>query len=147
MPSVDVTVATTIARPRSDVFAYTTAVEHDPIWTSGLLEATKLTEGPFGVGTRIERVSKFLGRRMTYTIEITAVDPDRKVEMTTTAGPFPMTIHYEYDDAPGGSIFRIHTFGDPGVFFGLALPVIVPAVRRSITHDVETLRDVLENRG
>jgi uncharacterized protein YndB with AHSA1/START domain len=145
MPSVDVTVETSIARSRADVFAYTTAVDHDVLWTSGLLEARRVTDGPWGVGTRIERVSKFLGRRMTYTIEIMAVEPDRRVEMTTTAGPFPLTVHYEYDDAPGGgTVFRIHTFGEPGMFFGLAMPIVTPAVRRSIAHDVATLKDVME---
>ena len=141
----NVTVETTIARPRDAVFAYTTVVDNNVVWTSGLLEAHKVTDGPFGVGTRIERVSKFLGRRMTYTIEITAVEPGRRIEMSTTAAPFPLTVHYEYEDAPGGgTVFRIHTFGEPGMFFGLAMPIVTPAVRRSIAHDVATLKDVLE---
>jgi hypothetical protein len=145
---VDVSVETVIARPRGEVFAYTTRLEHDPVWTSGLVEARRLDgDAPFGRGTKIERISRFLGRKMVYTLDVVAFEPGALVEMVTTAAPFPMNVRYEYEDHPDGCRFRIRTTGDPGGFFGLAIPIVAPAVRRSIAHDLATLKDVLERAG
>jgi uncharacterized protein YndB with AHSA1/START domain len=145
--NVDVTAEVIIQRPRAEVFRFVTDVAQDTLWTSGLLEAHQLTDGPFAAGTRIERTSKFLGRRFSYTIEIRHVEPDAHIEMVTTAGPFPMTIHYQLDDQAEGTRMRIRALGEPGGFFSLAAPLLGRSVRRQIGLDLETLKEVLESRS
>jgi uncharacterized protein YndB with AHSA1/START domain len=145
--NVDVTAEVIIQRPRAEVFRFVTDVSQDTLWTSGLIEARKVTDGPFAAGTRIERTSKFLGRRFSYTIDIQRVEPDALVEMVTTAGPFPMTIYYQLDDQAGGTRMRIRAMGEPGGFFSLAAPLLGRSVRRQIGLDLETLKDVLESRS
>lgn len=141
---VEVEVEVCIARPREAVFAYVTDVSRDTTWTSGLVEARALTEGPLAEGSRVERISSFLGRRFGYTILVTGVEPGRAVHMETTAGPFPMTVHYLLDDAPDGTRMRIQTAGDPGGFFRFAGPLLSRMVARQIGHDLQQLKDVLE---
>lgn len=143
--SVDITVHSDIQRSAADIFAYVTHVEHDPVWTSGLLEVRVLTEGEIAPGTRFERVSKFLGRRMTYVIDVVELVPDERLLMRTSSGPFPMEITYTVSPlGDGRTRFSIRAKGDPGGFFSLVGPLMSRQVARQIQLDVDTLKEVLE---
>jgi uncharacterized protein YndB with AHSA1/START domain len=141
---VDVAVEIEIARPRAEVFAYVVDVENDAAWTTGLVRAEKKTEGPLQPGSRIARVSRFLGRELVYDIEIVGVEPDRALVMKTSSGPFPMAIRYELEDAPGGTRMRIRTQGEASGFFKLTGPLLSAAVKRQIGLDLAHLKDLLE---
>lgn len=141
--SIDVQVHALIPRSAAEVFAFVTDVSKDVLWTSGLLDARLVTDGPYATGARVARTSKFLGRRMVYTLEITEVVPDARVEMITTAGPFPMQISYRLEPEGGGTRLFIRAAGDPGGFYALAGPLLASAVRRQIQLDLDTLADLL----
>jgi hypothetical protein len=145
--AIDVTSSTVIPCTPAEVWEYLLEPGNDVTWTSGLIEARALTEGPLAPGSRVERVSKFLGRRLTYTIEVVGVVPERSIEMTTTAGPFPMRVTYLLEPVPEGTRFSIRNQGEPSGFFALTGPLLGAAVRRQVQLDVETLRDVLASRG
>lgn len=143
--SVNITVHSDIQAPAAAVFAYVTEIGNDPVWTSGLLEARQVSEGTYGPGTRFERVSKFLGRRMTYVIDVVEVEAGRRVLMRTSSGPFPMEITYTVDPlGPEQTRFSIQAKGDPGGFFSLMGPLLNRQVARQIQLDVDTLKEVLE---
>ena len=142
--TVRVHVETLIERPFSEVLAYTTAPERDVEWTSGLVEAFPKEPGPLREGLVIERVSRFLGRDMRYTIVVTERSGDDWVDMETSAGPFPMTVRYAWERVGEYTRFSITTSGEPGGFFALAAPAMNIAVRRSIRKDLSNLKAVLE---
>jgi Polyketide cyclase / dehydrase and lipid transport. len=73
---------------------------------------------------------------------VTAHDPDRMVELTVDR-PFPMTVRYELEDHPTGTLVAIHATGTPGRFFGWASPVMSRSVRKNISADLERLRRCL----
>jgi uncharacterized protein YndB with AHSA1/START domain len=139
----DVVSSVLIPRSPAEVFAFVTDPGRDLTWTSGLLEVHPLTEGPLRRGSRLERVSKFLSRRLTYTIEIQEVVPDERIEMVTTAAPFPIQVTYLLQPEEGGTRFSIRNRGEPQGFFALTGPLLAAAVRRQVQLDVETLRDVM----
>lgn len=141
---VDVAVEIEIARPRDAVWTYVTDVERDAEWTTGLVRAEKKTDGPLAVGSRIARVSRFLGRELVYDIEVVDVEPGRLLAMRTSSGPFPMEIRYELEDAPAGARMRIRTRGEPSGFFKLTGPLLSAAVKRQIGLDLAHLKDLLE---
>ena len=58
--------------------------------------------------------------------------------------PFPMVVRYELEDAPDGTLVAIHASGSPGRFFGWATPLMTSQVRKSITADLDRLRNCLE---
>ena len=41
------------------------------------------------IGSRVDFVAQFLGRRLTYTYEVVELEPDRRLVMRTTDGPMP----------------------------------------------------------
>jgi uncharacterized protein YndB with AHSA1/START domain len=142
--SVDVTVETRIARPRPDVAAFAMDPANDARWIGALTSVRKLTDGPVGPGTQVERVASFLGRRIEYVNEVTELEPGRRLAMRSVRAPFPMTVTYEFDDAPEGTLARIRAGGETGRFYALAGPLLSTMVKRGIRRDLSNLRSLLE---
>jgi len=140
---VDVRPQLLVRRTRLDVAAYMFDPQHDLEWTGGITSSRTVTSGPVGEGTTVERSARFLGRRFTYRYVITDYDPGQRMEMRVDR-PFPMTIRYELEDAPGGTLATIHATGSPGRFFGWLTPLMARQVRSSIAADLARLRDRLE---
>jgi uncharacterized membrane protein len=76
-----------INRPVRDVFEYVTTFENMPNWSSELVEAKKISEGPTGVGTKFSSSAKMLGRRIDNTLEVTSFEPNKKLSVEMVSGP------------------------------------------------------------
>lgn len=146
--ATDVTVETTVARPRDEVAGYASDWRNDTEWIRALSEARLVTEPPFGVGSRVERVASFLGRRIVYVNEVVEYEPGVRLVMRSVQAPFPMTVTYEFEDADAdaGSRMRIRARGDASGLYRLAGPLLARAVERSIAGDLDRLRQNLEAR-
>jgi uncharacterized membrane protein len=143
---IDVSVTGTIGRPREEVAAYLRDPANDTEWIGGLRSARLLTPEPVAVGSRVERVAGFLGRRVEYVNEITELTGDR-LAMRSVRSPFPMRITYGHRPATDGATeVSLRVEGDAGRFYGLLAPLLGVAVRRSIARDLRNLQRVLEGR-
>ena len=144
--AVNVQVEVVINRSRNDVASYAMEPSNDPIWISGIVESKALTEPPLGSGTQVERVAKFLGKRIEYVLEVVEYDPESLLVMKSVKGPFPMEVSYRFQDTPGGTLARINVQGEAGGFYTkIAGPVMSRAVKRSITKDLKMLKQLLES--
>jgi hypothetical protein len=142
---MDVTVEQRIAAEPERVAAYAMDPANDTSWIGALTEANVLTDGPVGVGTRVQRVASFLGKRIEYVNEVEEYDPPRRLHMRSVKAPFPMTVSYEFEPAPGGgTLMRIATGGDASGFYSLAGPLLARQVRRGVARDLERLNAILE---
>jgi hypothetical protein len=142
--STDVQVETVIGRPRAEVAEYATDWRNDTSWIGALSEVRQVTDEPFGVGTRIERVASFLGKRIEYVNEIVELEPGKRLVMRSVKAPFPMTVIYEFEDAGAGTQMRIRTQGDASGFYKLAKPLLAAAVKRGVAGDLARLKATLE---
>jgi hypothetical protein len=134
-----------IERPIEEVFAYITDANNDSLWQSASLETEQTSEGAVGVGTTYRNVSKFLGRRIEATFEVTEHEPPRKQCIRVTSGPIPAVGCYLLEPADSGSTrFTQNIEADVGGFFRLAEPLVARAFRRSMQADMATLKDLLE---
>lgn len=145
--SIDVTLETTIRRPREEVARFAMDPANDPIWIGGISEARTVTDGPLAQGSRVARVASFLGKRIEYVNEVDELVPGRRLVMHSVAGPFPMRITYEFVDDDSGSTARIRVEGDASGFFTIATPVVRGKLRRAVATDLATLKGLLEKRG
>jgi uncharacterized membrane protein len=144
--AVDVSATGTIQRPRDKVAAYLRDPANDTEWIGGIRSARLLTPGPVAVGSQVERVATFLGRRVQYVNEITELTADR-LAMRSVRSPFPMRVTYGHRNAGGAATeVSVRVEGDAGRFYGLVAPLLGLAVRRSITRDLRNLKQVLEAR-
>ena len=142
---IDVSAEVVINRPRKEVATYVENPENEPVWIGGIVESKPLTDPPVGVGTRVQRVATFMGRRMRYTPEVVEYHPGALLVMSTDS-PFPMTISYQFEDAAGGgTVARIRIEGGGAWYYKLAGPLLGLAVRRNITKDLRRLKALLES--
>ena len=118
---------------------------NDPVWIGGIDRARWVTEPPLRVGSRVERIARFLGRRIEYVLEVAELQPGARLRMTSVEAPFPMTVSYEFDHGgDGGTAARIGIGGGPGGLVGILSPLLAVAVRRSISGDLRRLAAIVQ---
>jgi Polyketide cyclase / dehydrase and lipid transport len=142
--AIDTTAVTRVGRPRQEVAAYLTDPANDPGWIGGLRSARLVTPPPVGVGSQVERVARFLGRRVEYVNEITELSGTR-LAMRSVRSPFPMRVTYGFEDAGGGTEVSVRVQGDASRMYRLADPLLARLVRRSVQRDLRNLKRVLED--
>ncbi|MDX6283206.1 MAG: hypothetical protein QOH03_4277 [Kribbellaceae bacterium] len=142
---VNVTVETIVARPLTEVAAYAGDPSNAPEWYANIQSVEWRTPPPIAVGSRMEFVATFLGRRLTYTYEIVELVAGERLVMRTSQGPFPMETTYEWTEVEQGrTLMRLRNRGEPSGFGRIAAPALAAAVRRNTTKDLARLKQLLE---
>jgi hypothetical protein len=100
--SVDVRVETTIKRPPEVVAAFAGDPTNAPRWYANIKSVDWKTPPPVAVGSRMDFVAQFLGRRLAYTYEVVELESERRLVMRTADGPFPMETSYTWEPAGEG---------------------------------------------
>jgi uncharacterized protein YndB with AHSA1/START domain len=144
--NVDVQVETEVRREPAVVAAYAGDPTHAPQWYVNIREVTWRSEPPVVVGSRMDFVAQFLGRRLAYTYEVVELVPGERLVMRTADGPFPMETTYTWEPTgDGGTRMTLRNRGTPSGFAGLAAPVMERAMRRATTKDLARLKELLES--
>jgi hypothetical protein len=143
---VDVKVQILIRRPRHTVAEYASDPENATAWYSNIAAAQWETPAPATVGSRFAFTAHFLGRKMSYTYEVTELVPGRRFVMRTAQGPFPMETTYAWEDGHDGStLMTLRNRGEPSGFFRVAGPVLAMAMKHATTKDLAKLKSILES--
>ena len=144
---VDVVTEVVIERPVDVVAAYVGDPSNAPEWYANIESVDWQTEPPVEVGSRMDFVAHFLGRRLAYTYEVAELVPGRRLVMRTAQGPFPMETSYEWSEADGGATrMTLRNRGEPKGFAGVAAPLMAASMRRANTKDLARLKQLLETR-
>ena len=142
---VDVQVETVVARAPAEVAAYAGDPTNAPEWYVNIRSVQWGTEPPVRVGSRMDFVAGFLGRRLAYTYEVVELVPGERLVMRTADGPFPMETTYTWEPAgEGATRMTLRNRGTPSGFAGLAAPVMERAMRRATTKDMARLKHLKE---
>lgn len=143
---VDVRTEIEIDRPRREVAGYASDPDKATTWYSNIVEVDWKTPPPLRVGTNLDFVARFLGRRLAYTYEIRELIPDERLVMSTSDGPFAMETTYEWEDTTsGGTKMTIRNRGTPSGFANIALPMMTRAMRRANQKDLAMIKQILES--
>ena len=117
-----------------------------PTWYANIESVSWETPAPLTVGSRMDFVAHFLGRRLAYTYEVTELDPGRRLVMRTAQGPFPMETSYTWEATGAGTTrMTLRNRGNPTGFSRLAAPMIGRAMRRATGKDLARLKQLLES--
>jgi uncharacterized membrane protein len=144
--AVDVLTEITIRRPLDEVADYAADPDNAPTWYEKIESVAWKTEPPLQLGSEIEFVARFMGRRLTYTYRVVEYVPHARLVMSATKGPFPMETTYTWSDETGAATrMTLRNRGGPaGPFARLLATVEKLAVRRATRKDLDRLRGILE---
>jgi uncharacterized protein YndB with AHSA1/START domain len=143
--AVDVMTEVVIDRPCAEVATYAADPAHAPEWYANIESVQWQTEPPVRVGSRMDFVARFLGRRLAYTYEVVELVPGERLVMRTAQGPFPMETAYTWQAVDAGRTrMTLRNRGEPAGFGKVAAPVMAAAMRRANNKDLATIKRVLE---
>jgi uncharacterized protein YndB with AHSA1/START domain len=144
MATVELTI--TIDRPVADVYRVLTTPELTPSWSANAIEEHVMTPGLVGVGSRRRAtVRRFGGGTTENEIEITELEPERRVAVRSIESlmPFTSSRRFTPDDA-GTRVDRRWDFALSGwlrPFDGLLALMFECAFRR----DLERLKSMMDS--
>ena len=142
--SVDVITDVIIARPREAVAAYAGNPDNAPRWYVNIKSIEWKTAPPLRLGSTMDFVAHFLGRRLAYTYEVVDLVPGERLVMRTADGPFPMETTYTWETIEGGTRMTLRNRGTPSGFSSLVAPFMARAMRRANRKDLARLKEILE---
>jgi uncharacterized protein YndB with AHSA1/START domain len=143
--AVDVLIEIVIDRPCGQVAAYAGDPSRAPDWYANIESVTWQTPAPVALGSRMDFVARFLGRRLAYTYEVVELVPGERLVMRTAQGPFPMETTYSWQAVDEGRTrMTLRNRGEPAGFGKVAAPVLAAAMRRANRKDLANLKRILE---
>ena len=146
--AVDVVTEIIIERPSGQVAAYAADPSNAPLWYANIESVSWQTPPPIAVGSRIDFVARFLGRRLAYTYEIVDLVPGQRLVMRTAQGPFPMETTYTWQPlGEARTRMTLRNRGEPTGFSTVAAPVMAAAMRRANRKDLANVKRILERTG
>ncbi|WP_421951035.1 SRPBCC family protein [Pelagibacterium sp.] len=146
--AVDVETSIEMEAPLEAVAGYAMDPDNAPLWYANIKSITWRTDPPLAVGSRLDFVAQFLGRRLAYTYEVVECVADERLVMRTTQGPFPMQTSYRFEaisDRRTRMILR--NSGEPAGFARLTAPIMASAMRAANRKDLAKLKRLVEDLG
>ena len=134
---------TEIRRSPAEVFAALLDFDRTPMWNPGVSEV-RAPAGPFGVGSSVVYVGRFLGRDYESTSRCTEYTPDRRFASESISGPFHLEVDYTLDEVADGTRLSGLYRGESRGFFKLAEPLVVRLTKRHFETATANLKELLE---
>ena len=146
--AVDVTTEVVISLAREQVADFAADPSNAPEWYENIESINWKTPPPVQVGSKMDFVAHFLGRRLTYTYEVVELVPGQRLVMRTAQGPFPMETTYTWETTgDGATLMTLRNRGEPSGFSRVGAPLMAAAVRRETTKNLKCLKALLEKEN
>ena len=132
-----------IKKSIEEVFAYSQNKDNYSKWQGD--GSIQMLEGPDNVvGSRYLDVSKFLGKEMKSTMEITAFKENEKWAAKVIKGPVPHEVTMTYNKLPEGTKLTIAVEGESKGFFKLAEGIVASSIEKDMEESLNRLKSILE---
>ena len=144
---VDVVNTIVIRRQVAEVSAYAADPDNVPRWYENIKSVEWKTSRPVQVGSQIDFVAHFLGRRLAYTYEIVEFVPGRRLVMRSPGAPFPMETTYTWEAENEGTRMSLRNRGHPSGFSAWLAPLMSVMIGRANRKDLALLKRRLESKS
>jgi hypothetical protein len=143
--AVDVTTEVVIERPAHEVAMFAGDPSNAPRWYANIQEVRWRTDPPVHLGSTMDFVARFLGRRLAYSYEIVELVPDERLVMRTAQGPFPMETTYTWEAlSPTSTRMTLRNRGEPTGFAKITGSAMAGSMRHANQKDLAALKHLLE---
>ena len=139
---MDILVERLIAAPPAAVASVMFDPSNDPQWIGGAKSVHPLTPGALALGSRVRRQGGFLGRKFSWVTEVTAFEPEQRVEMAFLEGPMKGAVTYLIAPTNGGARVSVRNHGGAD----LKIPGMAWMLKRSVAKDLDRLAALVEAR-
>ncbi|HXZ06145.1 MAG TPA: SRPBCC family protein [Ktedonobacteraceae bacterium] len=133
--------------PAREIFAFMSNLENLVDWSGVVISARKISSEEMLIGTIVRCTIRILGKWLEITFEIIECVPNHFLTFKSIAGIAPSFTSYRFDPVESGgtnvSVEEIIHF--TGGFLGFAETVITSIIYRQLSHDLLTLKDILES--
>jgi carbon monoxide dehydrogenase subunit G len=133
-----------INRPQQEVFDFVSDPANDSQWQSGSEGGAWSSEGPVGVGSTASSATKFMGRRIESTLEITSWDPPNQYGQRAVGGPIPFEMTIFLKPKEGGTHLTLNGRAEFGGFFKVAEGLAGRQLKKQMESDLKRLKALLE---
>lgn len=142
--NVDVLTSVVINRLVADVSGFAADPDNAQKWYTNIKSVEWKSPPPAQVGSRIDFVAHFLGRRLAYTYEIVEFTPERRLTMRSSGQPFPMETTYTWETEGPSTRMTLRNRGTPTGFSAWLAPLMEFFIRRANRKDPSLLKTRLE---
>lgn len=135
-----------INRSAEEVWKFMSKVENMPKWDRGVLEARQTSEDPAGVGSTIQVVRQFLGRRRIATLRVSEYVPNQSLAVQASRGQITGHVRYTFEPVERGTRMTSTAEVMLGGWWKLITPLLVPMLETDGRDDLANVKRVMEAR-
>jgi hypothetical protein len=145
---VDVVSEIVIERPLREVAAFSANPDNAPKWYANIKSVEWKTRPPLKISSKVAFVAHFLRKRLAYIYEFSEYEPNVRLVMRTSEGPFPMETTYTWEKiGVAQTRMTLRNCGNPANFSKLFAPIMAWAMRRANRKDLLKLKEILEKES
>ena len=134
----------TIHRSVGDVFAFLADFENIPTWNYAIVETTKTSPGPVGIGTTYRQLRSVPDRKE-EDFEVTAFEPTSRLAIHGDIGPFTATISYRLTPVGDGTqLINVVDLESASGAWRFLAPLATSRVKTAVGANLEKLKQILE---
>lgn len=140
------TITKFISRPPQVVFDFLTNPANAVQFESGMVSSKYISEGPVGVGSKLQNIGRMMGREIVATAEITQWNPPNVYSFKATNGPAKLEANYKFEVKDGGTLLIQSIQVELGGFFGMAEGLATKQMQKQYENNFNTLKKILETK-
>lgn len=144
MPGINIAVRRVIRAPADLVAEFVTNPDNAPVWQTNVAAVEWHSARPVAKGSTFDVITRVLGRRVAYPIEVTELLPHERLTIRSTRKRFPTEITYAFAETPQGCEITITSCGQPPRLSRLRTPLLARVLRREATRDLGNLARLTE---
>jgi hypothetical protein len=137
-----------IHRPVEAVYGFFLDLERNIVATDPTVESVvKTTQGPLGAGTAFRIRQPVMGKVREQTVQVTAVEPNRRIDMDAAFGPVRPRIGLDFEPVAAGTRVTFHGNSRPVGLFKL-VPFLMDRIgQRNWDRRLRLIKAALEAEG
>lgn len=133
----------TINRPLKEVWAFVSDISNHPKF-GPQVSAEWTSAEPHGAGSTTRSSSRFLGRTIESTGQVTIWEPPRRFASSEATGSINSRSEWTFDAQDGGTLLTFSGEAEIGGFFKIAESLVARQIDRQVSTDLGALKLILE---